>query len=119
MRLLKISIATMSVLIVIGVIALVYGLIQKTGGSATEAKNGDPPRPAMASAGRVKEGPSIQSLGLPAGTEIKQMTAGGGSLALYVQIPDKGRWIYILPLSGKGTVIKIPFSGANAKSGAK
>ena len=56
--------------------------------------------------------PTPGDLGLPAGSEVRRMTAAGHRLILVVAVPDAGERIVIVDLRNGGTVANIGLEGA-------
>ena len=98
---LKFVVIGMAVLIVVGVAALGYGLATR-GGSIARA----PADPQQALA---------VPLGLPAGTEVKQIAMGERGVAIHVTIPGQGPWVYVVPLTGSGPILRIAVTGEGQK----
>src|SRR5690242_11313665 len=84
---LKTGVIVMGILILLGLGAVVYGVISKTQQSF---KGGETPE--LAKAATIK-------LGLP-DAQVKAMTVSDRTLALHLSIPGQGEWIYVVPLSG-------------------
>jgi hypothetical protein len=85
----------MGLLIVVGVAALVYAMATRGGGEAR--------LPDIDKAALVR-------LGLPEGTELRAVTAVDRGVALHLVVPGKGHWVYIVPTSGDGRVVKLAVS---------
>ena len=92
--LLKTGVIAMGILILVGLGAVVYGVFSKT---QQAMKGGEPPD--LAKAATLK-------LGLPQ-AQVKSMTVSDRTLALHLSIPGQGEWIYVVPLSGEGRILKI------------
>lgn len=103
LALLKVSVIVMGLLILLGLGAVVYGVISKSGNALKGAEGID-----LAKAATLK-------LGLPAATQVKAMTASDKTLALHLAIPGQGEWIYVVPLAGEARVLKIAIAGGEAK----
>lgn len=99
--LLKFVVIGMALLIVVGVAALGYGLATR-GGSIARAP-ADPQRALSV------------PLGLPAGTEVRQVAIGERGVAIHVAVPGQGPWIYVVPLSGDGPILRIAVTGEGPK----
>ena len=56
--------------------------------------------------------PALGDLGLPAGSQVRRMTAAGHRLILVVAVPDAGERIVIVDLRSGGTVANIGLEGA-------
>ena len=92
----------MGVLILLGLGAVVYGVVTKT---QTAFKGGEPPD--LAKAVTVK-------LGLPQ-AQVKAMTVSDRTLAIHLAIPGQGEWIYVVPLTGEGRILKIAIGTGETK----
>lgn len=99
MRILKASVIIMGVLIVLGVIGLVYVVVNRAAGPGDTgpAANGlpDPDQAALV------------RLGMPAGTTVRQTQAAPGRVILHLSVPGQGDWIYVIPTDGDGRILKI------------
>ena len=100
--LLKTGVIAMGILILLGLGAVVYGVVTKT---QTAFKGGDAPDLAKA---------AIIKLGLPQ-AQVKAMTVSDRTLALHLSIPGQGEWIYVVPLSGEGRILKIAIGTGESK----
>jgi hypothetical protein len=105
MALLKTGVIVMGILIILGLGAVVYGVVNKAGNAFKGGEGLDLAKSAT------------MTLGLPAATQVKAMTASDKALALHLSIPGQGEWIYVIPLSGSGHVLKIAV-GSGAGPGA-
>ena len=103
LALIKTSVIAMGVLIFVGVIALVYGLVTRT----TSTLSAPPPLDTAKAA--------IVRLGLPAETQLRTMSVSDRTLALHLVIPGQGEWIYVVPLSGEGRLLKIAIGAGESK----
>ena len=109
-RLLTSAVIGMGVLILIGLVALVIGIVNKAGNSDDQTS-----RTQQASAARsVKAvGPAMAlrqdpvSLGLPAGAEVLRMTAVQDGLAILIKQPGGGLVIYVVPTRKKAPPFRI------------
>jgi len=99
----KTAVIAMGVLIFVGVVVLVYGLVSR---GATTLSTTAPADPAKA---------AIMRLGLPAETQVKSMAVSDRTLSLHLAIPGQGEWIYIVPLSGEGRLLKIAIGAGETK----
>ncbi|KAA2212776.1 DUF6476 family protein [Teichococcus oryzae] len=90
MRGLKILVAVMGVLIIIGTVGLVVGIVQKLNTAALEpaAETQDMPLPALT---------TDLELGQPSGTRIGGIAALQGRLAVWVERPDGARILMVDP----------------------
>lgn len=100
--LLKTSVIVMGVLILLGLGAVVYGVVTRT----QSAFKGEE-LPDLAKAAVVK-------LGLP-GAQVKAVTVSDRTLALHLAVPGQGEWVYVIPLTGEGRVLKIAIGAGEAK----
>ncbi len=89
----------MGILLVVGVGVLIYGIIRSSSQLAQPAALPDPAKGV------------VLRLGLPAGTEVKSISATDRTLAVNLVIPGQGSWIYVVPLQGDGKVLRIAVSG--------
>ncbi|MCW5773175.1 MAG: hypothetical protein KIT16_16150 [Rhodospirillaceae bacterium] len=103
LALLKVSVVIMGLLILLGLGAVVYGVINKTNTAFKGAEGID-----LAKAATLK-------LDLPAATQVKAMTASEKTVALHLSIPGQGEWVYVIPLSADGRVLKIAIGGGETK----
>jgi hypothetical protein len=100
--LLKTGVIVMGILILLGLGAVVYGVVSKT---QQAFKGGEAPDPAKA---------AIVKLGLPS-AQVKAMTVSDRTLAIHLAIPGEGEWIYVVPLSGEGRILKIAIGTGEKK----
>lgn len=100
--LLKTSVIVMGVLILLGLGAVVYGVVTKTQSAFTGGA-----APDLAKAAIIK-------LGVPA-AQVKAMAVSDRILALHLAIPGQGEWVYAIPLSGEGRILKIAIGTGETK----
>lgn len=100
--LLKTSVIVMGVLILLGLGAVVYGVVTKTQSAFTGGE-----APDLAKAAIVK-------LGVPA-AQVKAMAVSDRTLAVHLAIPGQGEWVYVIPLSGEGRILKIAIGTGETK----
>ena len=100
--LLKTGVIVMGVLILLGLGAVVYGVMSKT---QQAFRGGEVPDLAKA---------TIVRLGLP-NAQVKAMTVSDRTLALHLSIPGQGEWVYVVPLSGEGRILKIAIGTGETK----
>lgn len=117
---LKIIVIVLGVMIAAGLVVIGIKLVEKSGELAEltgdegtdatgEADTGE------ADAGAVPEAtalPALGDLGLPAGSQVRRMTAAGHRLILVVAVPEAGERIVIVDLRSGGTVANIGLEGA-------
>jgi hypothetical protein len=101
--LLKTSVIVMGVLIVLGLGAVVYGVISKTQSAFKLAEPLDAAKAA------------VVQLGLPAQTQLRSMAVSERTLVLHLAIPNQGEWIYLVPLSAEGRLLKIPIGPGESR----
>lgn len=92
--LLKTGVIAMGILILLGLGAVVYGVLSKT---QQAFKGGETPDLAKA---------AVLKLGVP-NAQVKSMSVSDRTLALHLSIPGLGEWVYVVPLSGDGRILKI------------
>jgi hypothetical protein len=100
--LLKTGVIVMGILILVGLGAVVYGVFSKTQQAFKGAE-----LPDLAKAATLK-------LGVP-NAQVKAMTVSDRMLALHLSIPGQGEWIYVVPLSGEGRILKIAIGTGETK----
>ena len=117
---LKIIVIVLGVMIAAGLVVIGIKLVEKSGELAElsgdegadatgEAATGE------ADAGAVPEAtalPALGDLGLPAGSQVRRMTAAGHRLILVVAVPEAGERIVIVDLRSGGMVANIGLEGA-------
>jgi hypothetical protein len=94
LALLKTGVIVMGILILLGLGAVVYGVVSKT---QQAMKGGEMPDLAKA---------AVIKLGVP-NAQVKSMSVSDRTLALHLSIPGQGEWVYVVPLSGEGRILKI------------
>lgn len=99
-RVLTASVIAMGVLILAGLAALVIGIMNRAG---SPTPSGDP---ALADPDQAV----VLRLGLPAQTRVLGIQPAGQALAIHLSVPDRGDWVYIVPTSGRGRMVKIAIS---------
>jgi hypothetical protein len=100
--LLKTGVIVMGILILLGLGAVVYGVMSRTQQAFKGAE-----APDLAKAAIVK-------LGIPQ-AQVKAITLSDRALALHLSIPQQGEWIYVIPLSGEGRILKIAIGTGETK----
>jgi hypothetical protein len=103
LALIKASVIVMGVVIVLGVGYLAFSLAGRSSAPALRA----PPIDAARAA--------IVNLGLPAETKVRTMTLSDRTLALHLAVPGQGEWIYVVPLTGEGRILKIAIGAGETK----
>ena len=113
---LKIIVIVLGVMIAAGLVVIGIKLVEK-GGELAELTSED-----EGEAGGVDTGadavpeaaalPTPGDLGLPAGSQVRRMTAAGHRLILVVAVPDAGERIVIVDLRNGGTIANIGVEGA-------
>lgn len=102
LALLKTGVIVMGILILLGLGAVVYGVFSKSQQAMKGAE-----LPDLAKAAVIK-------LGLP-DAQVKAMTVSDRTLALHLSIPGQGEWVYVVPLSGEGRILKIAIGTGEKK----
>ena len=110
---LKIIVIVLGVMIAAGLVVIGIKLVEK-GGELAELSEDDGE---TVEAGAAPEAvpaalPTPGDLGLPAGSEVRRMTAAGHRLILVVAVPDAGERIVIVDLRNGGMVADIGLEGA-------
>ena len=100
--LLKTGVIVMGILILLGLGAVVYGVISRTQQAFKGAE-----APDLAKSAIVK-------LGVPE-AQVKSMSVSDRTLALHLSIPRQGEWVYVIPLSGEGRILKIAIGTGETK----
>ena len=100
--LLKTGVIVMGVLILLGLGAVVYGVLSKTQQALRAGE-----APDLAKSVTLK-------LGVP-NAQVKAMTVSDKTLALHLSIPGQGEWVYVVPLSGDGRILKIAVGTGETK----
>jgi hypothetical protein len=96
-KMLTISVIVMGVLILAGTVALVIGVMRRSESTSTAARTTAPdPDKGM-----------LVRLNLPEATKVRSMTRTDKGLAILIAIPGRGDWIYVVPTSGNGPIVKI------------
>ena len=110
---LKIIVIVLGVLIAAGLVVIGLKLVEK--GNELAELTSDDESAATKDAGAVPEAtalPVLGDLGLPAGSQVRRMTATGHRLVLVVAVPDAGERIVIVDLRSGGIVANIGLEGA-------
>ena len=112
---LKIIVIVLGVMIAAGLVVIGIKLVEKSndlaelGRDASEA--GAETTPADAAAGTAAP-PWRADLGLPAGAQVRRMTAADHRLVLVVTVPEAGERIVILDLRDGSTIAEVGLEGA-------
>ena len=110
---LKIIVIVLGVMIAAGLVIIGIKLVEKGGELAELSEDGGETAEASAAPEAVPAAlPAPGDLGLPAGSEVRRMTAAGHRLILVVAVPDAGERIVIVDLRNGGTVANIGLEGA-------
>ncbi|MFO0987647.1 MAG: hypothetical protein U1F37_09790 [Alphaproteobacteria bacterium] len=102
LALLKTGVIVMGLLILLGLGAVVYGVFSKT---QQALKGGETPDLAKA---------AVIKLGVP-NAQVKSMSVSDRTLALHLAVPGQGEWVYVVPLSGDGRILKIAIGTGDTK----
>lgn len=113
---LKIIVIVLGVMIAAGLVVIGLKLVEK-GNELAELTSDDDDAMAtdQADAGAMPAAtalPAPGDLGLPAGSQVRRMTAAGHRLILVVAVPDAGERIVIVDLRNGGMVANIGLEGA-------
>ncbi len=103
LALIKTSVIAMGVLLFVGVAVLVYGLVTRAACTASATAPIDTAKAA------------IVRLGLPPETQVRAMAVSDRTLSLHLAIPGQGEWIYVVPLTGEGRLLKIAIGAGETK----
>lgn len=111
---LKIIVIVLGVMIAAGLVVIGIKLVEKGGELAELSEDEDESGVgADANPEAVPTAlPTPGDLGLPAGSEVRRMTAAGHRLILVVAVPDAGERIVIVDLRNGGMVADIGLEGA-------
>ena len=111
---LKIIVIVLGVMIAAGLVVIGIKLVEKSGelaeltGDEGAAATGEPDAGAVPEATAL---PALGDLGLPAGSQVRRMTAAGHRLILVVAVPEAGERIVIVDLRSGGMVANIGLEG--------
>ena len=112
---LKIIVIVLGVMIAAGLVVIGLKLVEKGNELAELTGDEDAAVADEADAGDLPAAtalPALGDLGLPAGSQVRRMTATGHRLILVVAVPDAGERIVIVDLRSGGTVANIGLEGA-------
>ena len=116
---LKIIVIVLGVMIAAGLVVIGIKLVEKSGELAELTGDEDTATTGEAftddaDLGTLPEAaalPALGDLGLPAGSQVRRMTAAGHRLILVVAVPDAGERIVIVDLRSGGMVANIGLEG--------
>ena len=109
---LKIIVIVLGVMIAAGLVVIGLKLVEK--GSELAELTSEDDAAAADDAGAMPEAaalPALSDLGLPAGSQVRRMTAAGHRLILVVAVPEAGERIVIVDLRSGGMVANIGLEG--------
>lgn len=112
---LKIIVIVLGVMIAAGLVVIGLKLVEKGNELAELTGDEDAAATDEVDLGALPEAaalPAPGDLGLPAGSQVRRMTAAGHRLILVVAVPDAGERIVIVDLRSGGTVANIGLEGA-------
>lgn len=113
-RLLTSAVIGMGVLILIGLVVLVVGIVNKAADGAQDPSGAAAGRSDAMTADRAMRTDSV-SLGLPAGVKVRRMSAVAGGIAILVERQGGALEIYVVPTHRKDPPLRIGVSGPKAK----
>ena len=111
---LKIIVIVLGVMIAAGLVVIGLKLVEKSNELAELTGDEDAAATDEAGLSALPEAaalPAPGDLGLPAGAQVRRMTAAGHRLILVVAVPDAGERIVIVDLRSGGTVANIGLEG--------
>ena len=112
---LKIIVIVLGVMIAAGLVVIGIKLVEKSGELAELSEDDGETVTDDWGAGALSEAtaplPTPGDLGLPAGSQVRRMTAAGHRLILVVAVPDAGERIVIVDLRNGGMVASIGLEG--------
>ena len=111
---LKIIVIVLGVMIAAGLVVIGIKLVEKSGELAELTGDEGAAATGEADSGAVPEAtalPALGDLGLPAGSQVRRMTAAGHRLILVVAVPEAGERIVIVDLRSGGMVANIGLEG--------
>ena len=106
---LKIIVIVLGVMIVAGLAVIGIKLAEKSGELAELSS--DDGAATTDETGAATPLPALGDLGLPAGAEVRRMTAAGQRLILVVAVPEAGERIVIVDLQRGGVLANIGLEG--------
>ena len=113
---LKIIVIVLGVMIAAGLVVIGIKLVEKSGELAELSEDDGETVTDDWGAAALSEAtaplPTPGDLGLPAGSQVRRMTAAGHRLILVVAVPDAGERIVIVDLRNGGMVASIGLEGA-------
>ncbi len=112
---LKIIVIVLGVMIAAGLVVIGIKLVEKSNDLAELGKDGGEAgvetTPTDTAAGTAAP-PAPGDLGLPAGAQVRRMTAADHRLILVVAVPEAGERIVILDLRDGSTIAEVGLEGA-------
>ena len=113
---LKIIVIVLGVMIAAGLVVIGIKLVEKSGELAELSEDDGTTGTDDWGASALSEAtapplPTPGDLGLPAGSQVRRMTAAGHQLILVVAVPDAGERIVIVDLRNGGMVASIGLEG--------
>ena len=111
---LKIIVIVLGVMIAAGLVVIGLKLVEKGNELAELTGDEDASLTDEVDAGAVPAAtalPALGDLGLPAGSQVRRMSAAGHRLILVVAVPDAGERIVIVDLRSGGMVANIGLEG--------
>ena len=112
---LKIIVIVLGVMIAAGLVVIGIKLVEKSGELAELSEDDSETAADDWGASALSEAsapvPTPADLGMPAGSQVRRMTAAGHRLILVVAVPDQGERIVIVDLRNGGTVANIGLEG--------
>ncbi len=111
---LKIIVIVLGVMIAAGLVVIGLKLVEKGNELAELTGDEDASLTDEADLGAVPAAtalPALGDLGLPAGSQVRRMSAAGHRLILVVAVPDAGERIVIVDLRSGGMVANIGLEG--------
>ena len=111
---LKIIVIVLGVMIAAGLVVIGIKLVEKSSELAELTGDEGTASTGEADSGAVPEAtalPALGDLGLPAGSQVRRMTAAGHRLVLVVAVPEGGERIVIVDLRSGGMVANIGLEG--------
>ena len=108
---LKIIVIVLGVMIAAGLVVIGIKLVEKSNDLAELGKDGDEAGAETTPTGTAAP-PALGDLGLPAGAQVRRMTAADHRLILVVAVPEAGERIVILDLRDGSTIAEVGLEGA-------
>ena len=108
---LKIIVIVLGVMIAAGLVVIGIKLVEKSNDLAELGRDGDEAGAETTPADAAAP-PWRADLGLPAGAQVRRMTAADHRLVLLVAVPETGERIVILDLRDGSTIAEVGLEGA-------